>query len=174
MVRISKVRWKKLDYGWLFDIQNYQDMQEWWDNVRAGKAQKDFQEALDYTKGKAHANVIAQLAEMKGISLVDALTNMNEALGKGMARTLDDQGRLFINDLGGYFGYTSEIEVYETKEIDVWALPGQEPRFIQWPCGDHYYAKIGDEDVVVDGRQKWDTLAEAKDAVEKYLKGKRR
>lgn len=163
-----------LDYGWLFDIQSYQDIQGWWDNVRLGKAQKDFQEAVKYAEGKAHANVLASLAELSGISLIDALTNMNESLGKGMAKVLDEQGRLFINDLGGYFGYVDGIETYETKEIDVWALPGQEPRFIQWPDGAHYYAKIGDEDVVVDGKQKWDTLKEAKVAAEKYLKGKRR
>ena len=39
MPRISKVSFPKmkLDYGYLFDIQNYDDLQGWWDNVRTPK-----------------------------------------------------------------------------------------------------------------------------------------
>ena len=43
-------------------------------------------------------------------------------------------------------------------------------RLIQWKDGSHWYAKIGREDVVMYGKQKWDTKEEANKMAEKYLK----
>lgn len=43
-------------------------------------------------------------------------------------------------------------------------------RLIQWKDGSHWYAKIGREDVVMYGKQKWDTKEEASKMAEKYLK----
>lgn len=176
MPTISKVRWPSMgqDYGWLFDIQNYDDLEAYWGNVRKTKNQNLFHEALKYAQGKAHANVLATLAEMKGISLYDALSKLNLDIATGMSSALDEFGRIFINDRGGYFAFVTGIVIDETKEINLWALPGKEPRFIQWDGGSHWYAKIGDEDIVVDGKQKWDTKAEAQAAAKKYLTGKNR
>lgn len=176
MPRISKVKWPKMDlrYGWLFDIQNYEDLQGWWDNVRKNISTKDFNEAMKYAEGKAHANPLAQLAAIWGVDILTALTRFQEQLGRGLARVLDERGRLFINELGGYFGYSDELLITETRDIDVWALPEEKLRIISWPGGTHFYAKVGNEDVVVDDKQKWDTEAEAAAAGKKYLEGKRR
>jgi hypothetical protein len=176
MPRISKVSKPKmdLDYGWLFDIQNYEDLQNWWDSVRKNISTKDFNEAMKYKEGKAHANVLAQLAEIWGLDLITALSRFQEDIGRGMDEVLRDQKRLFVNSVGGYFGYSDILDISETREIDVWALPGVEPRFLQWPGGKHWYAKIGDEDIVIDGKQKWDTRVQAEAAAKTYMRGKKR
>jgi hypothetical protein len=77
---------------------------------------------------------------------------------------------IFINSNGGYFGYNTNLEVTDTQEISKYKLPTEEIRIISWPNGKHFYAKIGNADVVVDGRQKWDTKAEAQLNAEKFLK----
>ena len=176
MPRISKVYDPrlKLRYGFMFDIQDYKDLQGWWDTVRASISQKDFAQAMRWKDGKDHANILAQLAEMRGVSLVEQLAKINEDLGRGMDRVLQEQKRFFINELGGYFGFHPSLIISETRDVDVWALPEEKVRIIQWPDGTHFYAKVGNEDVEVDGVQKWDTRQAAEAAGEFYLTGKRR
>lgn len=164
----------KLNYGWLFDIRTSDELFEYLQNVRAPKARAEFAEAMKYYNGQAHANHIALLAEVKGISITEAQLKLNADLADSMEKTLRDTGQIFVNIHGGYFGTHGGIRVWESQDIDVFALPEEKVRFIQWVGGTHWYAKIGDEDIVVDGRQKWDTKGEAEDAAAKYLKGKKR
>jgi hypothetical protein len=176
MPRISKVvnSKLKLDYGYLFDIQNYEDLQAWWENVRIGISTKDFEQARQAKDGKRHANHLSVLADMWGVDLLTALSRFQQHIGEGLDRVLQDQKRLFINSVGGYFGYSKNLIISDTRDIDMWALPTETVRIIQWPDGSHFYAKIGNTDVVVDGKQKWDSRAEAEAAGQKFLKGKKR
>ncbi len=43
-------------------------------------------------------------------------------------------------------------------------------KITQWTGGSHYYAKLGNKDVVVNGDVKWNTHRQAKSAAMKYLK----
>lgn len=176
MPRISRVTWPKmgLNYGWLFDIRNVDELFDYLDNVRAPRARAEFAEALKYAQGIGHANMIATIAGMKGITILEAQTKFNSDVMKAMEKSLFKKGRIFVNGLGGHFVVHDDLKIKESREIDVWALPEEKPRFIQWPGGTHWYAKIGDEDIVVDGTQKWDTLEQAAQAAEKFMKGKRR
>ena len=40
---------------------------------------------------------------------------------------------------------------------------------IRWPGGKHYYAKVGNYDVVVNGVQKWNTKYEAREAAKTFI-----
>lgn len=163
-----------LNYGWMFDLRTVDELFDYLDNVRAPRARAELVQAMNYVRGLEHANIVVLMAEAKGISVIDAQLSLNEKIMRGMERVLFEDKQIFANGVGGYFGSTKGIKVHESRDIDVWALPKEEPRFIQWPGGEHWYAKIGDEDIVVDGKQKWDTKAEAEKAAMKYLKGKRR
>jgi len=42
-------------------------------------------------------------------------------------------------------------------------------RFLKWYGGKHWYAKINNEDIVINGQQKWDSLKQAKEEILKYF-----
>lgn len=176
MPRISKVAWPtaKLDYGYLFDIQNDEELLAWFENVRVPVAQEEFVDAVNSHEGGGkggHATkggTITFLAGLKGISLVEALGKLNFDMMSGMHRILADSGRIFVGGNGGYFGMMSELEILDTHMVDKFILPTEEVRIIQWPGGEHFYAKIGNQDVVVNGKQKWDTREEAEAAAKKF------
>ena len=119
MPRISKVSDPKLklDYGYVFDIQSYEDLQAWWDNVRSSISQKDFNDAMQYKEGIAHANVLAQLAELWGMDLISALSRFQSDISRGLDKVLQDCKRLFINGAGGYFGYTDRFLISDTRSM---------------------------------------------------------
>lgn len=163
-----------LNYGWMFDIRTIDELFDYLDNVRAPRARAELAEAMKYAQGLSHANIVALLAETKGITVMEAQLTLNQQIMRGMEKVLFEDKQIFVNGVGGYFPAHKGTKVHESKDIDVWALPKEQPRFIQWTGGEHWYAKIGDEDIVVDGNQKWNTKAEAEKAAAKYLKGKRR
>lgn len=177
MPRISKVYRPKdhADCGFLFDIQNHQELQEWWDNVLRGISTQEFNIALKQrTSGSHHRNMLNTLAAMWDVPLLAALSRLQTDRGVGMDRVLVDCGRLFVNSLGGYFGYFPDLEISETRAIGVYALPTEFVRIIQWGGGTHFYAKIGNADVIVDGKMKWDTHEKAEAAGKIFLKSKQR
>lgn len=176
MPRISKISWPtaKLDYGYLFDIQNHEELLAWYKNVRVPTSREEFADAVNSHEGGGkggHATkggTIAYLAGLKGISILEALSKLNFDLASGMEKTLADTGRVFIGSNGGYFGMMSELEILDTHMVDKFVLPTEKVRIIQWPGGEHFYAKIGNQDVVVNGKQKWDTREEAEEAAKKF------
>lgn len=179
MPRISRVVCTKLNlnYGYLFDIQSEAEAFEWYKNVRVPTGVEEFKNAAGSREGGnpngSHATkgwALAYLAGLKGISLVGALAKFNGDLVSGMERTLKDQGRIFVNSNGGYFGYLDSLQISDTKDVPIWVLPTEEIRIIKWPNGEHFYAKVGNADVVVDGKQKWGSKYDAQKAAEKFLR----
>lgn len=173
MPRISKVTDTALhlQYGFLFDIQSATEISDWFDKVRLPKSKEEFSDAL-IAPDAAHATkgyAILAIAQIKQTRIVTALAELNTRLIDGMNRALHQAGRLFINANGGFFCWNAQLEVTETQTIATYKLPSQDIRIIQWPAGKHFYAKVGDQDVVVEGVQKWNTAAAARRAAEKFL-----
>lgn len=79
----------------------------------------------------------------------------------------------YMNRVGGMCAKLHDI-TQETKADDFPLCFVQDDiRIIQWPGGDHYYAKIGDEDVVWENKQKWNSRSEAMKAAKRFLKKKK-
>ena len=85
---------------------------------------------------------------------------------------------LYLTDGVVEFGYMDGNTMYEIRSrvfVDEFKFPEEEPllknvRFIQWPNGSHWYAKIGKHDIVdCNGNQKWNTRAEAEKAATDFI-----
>lgn len=68
----------------------------------------------------------------------------------------------------------TDIEIVDTVETDILEFPKDgynldDAKFLQWPGGHHWYVKINNEDVVVNGVQKWNSKEEAKEATIQYI-----
>jgi hypothetical protein len=165
MPRISKVTdtFTKLEYGYLYDIQHPGELYDWFSIVRLSRSAEEFSDA-------------AQCRELGGLgghatkgSALAYLTK-NTDLFTGMRNTLERTGRVFINSNGGFFGMKESLKIEDTRAIFAYILPSDKVRIIQWPgVGNHYYAKFGDQDVVVDGVQKWNTWEEAEAAALRFI-----
>jgi hypothetical protein len=60
--------------------------------------------------------------------------------------------------------------LYGEKKNDTFYEDCGEYRIFKWPGGNHYYAKVGNVDVVWEGRQKWNIESGAKRAAVNFLK----
>lgn len=82
--------------------------------------------------------------------------------------------KIIINNNGGYFFLTDDIEItnkWVVKSIHLPFYTESDIRVKRFREGEHYYAKIDYIDVVdKEGCQKWDTFNEAYSAAKEYLK----
>ncbi len=179
MARISKVRndLLKMDYGWVLDIRDDEELKEWQDQVRSSGLRAEFRDAVSHGD---HARTpggcaIAILSEIKGIGIAFAAIDLEGERIMGMRNQIHRSGAVFVNTNSGYFGNCKGLVIEETREVPFWSFESvtfteKDIRTIKWPGGKHWYAKIGDIDVVVDGDQKWNTKAAAQKAAERFLK----
>lgn len=176
MPRISRVvdLNTKIDYGFVWHIGSYSEMFDWWDSIGVPAFREAFTDAMHSREcggANGHARngwYLATLAAITG-NLLKAAGKINTERLNGMMNAIALYGTIFINRNGGYFYACSTMRVSDTHHTDEWILPGTEVRFLQWPNGQHWYAKIGDLDVEWCGRGKWDTKEEAAYAAERFL-----
>ena len=80
---------------------------------------------------------------------------------------------LLINTAFGFRLLRKDVEVLDTiaKDNNIFpCMTEKDIRIIHWKDGKHYYAKIGNKDVIdADGEQKWNTRKEARYWANKYF-----
>ena len=89
--------------------------------------------------------------------------------------SLQKFGAIYIKENGSYFVHSEDTVILDSKESEKynWKLrpyTEEDIKIIQWRKGTHYYAKIGREDVEINGAIKWDTWEEAYNKALEYLK----
>jgi hypothetical protein len=159
---------KPLHYGWMIKIRNEEDLFEF-------AAEKDWlpkkvfldmmtvlrEEALRGVKQHpthpltAYLNSITE--EHEGVGFVQHLARINCNKIEAMAKNLP----VYINSNGGWM--PSSLDCVENKVVE------SAYQIFRWLEGKHYYVKVGNMDVEVDGRCKWNSQEEAKAAYEKWL-----
>lgn len=85
-------------------------------------------------------------------------------------------GHVIINSVNGCRAMNNSFKILEEKSSDKLVFPTTSEKDIKitkWPNGIHYYAKIGNQDVVDEnGNVKWLTEKQAKKEAVKFLKEK--
>lgn len=170
IVRDSKL---KINYGFVFIIKTVEQLMDWWDKVRTKNAACEFQDAYKSIAENRHATegvYLKNLAQMKGIGLVEALTELNCAGLQGMYNCLSDYGTIAINSKGGYFPLRASNNISYEQDVRDYVLPGSEIKIMKWTGGTHWYAKVGSVDVIWNGKDKWPTRKTAELAAKKFKK----
>lgn len=92
-----------------------------------------------------------------------------DIFNKGVVLMYDEDGMRSIPYIEDIHNIIDE-KMMSTIEFPKLHRPSKDDiRIISWPGGNHYYAKVGNEDVVVDGVQKWNTREEAVIAAKQYI-----
>jgi len=83
---------------------------------------------------------------------------------------LSEGKKLAINPYNNvsYFTLSDDAEIEIISENEIYTL--EDIRVSKWFQGNHWYAKVGLIDVVVDGEMKWNTMEAAQRNAEEFLK----
>lgn len=104
-------------------------------------------------------------------SVVDDIFILSDKIIYPLQKAFFNGNIIFVNAVGGWLTKTDKIEVLETIEKDTFEFPKEGKsrkeyidmiKIVKWEGGNHYYARIGHEDVIdADGNVKWNTHDEA-------------
>lgn len=186
-VRVREVRDKESNGTWYFKPETKEDVQEHWNKYVAGEINDGVKEYVDHLKAYAENRYIGHYTTMRG-SLIETLTVATEK--PSIVRIMKEETELYNNRMRdidkGYDIYLSEgltvfmltegyTEIVEHYYSDVLTFPHEkytldDVRFIMWDGGKHWYAKIGNIDIVDDdSNQKWNTKEEAIEAAKNFI-----
>jgi len=84
-----------------------------------------------------------------------------------------NKGAILIRESGSFMPFNpEEFQITDSAEKRELEYPSDtEIKIIRWPGGTHYYAKVGNMDIVdQEGNQKWNTEKEARQKAKQYLR----
>jgi hypothetical protein len=171
--------------GWYLQINSLTDLWIYHMQYRLSINTNAFTDLVQSKEGHCKNELavkIDTMSKLKQTSWVKMLNETNDKVLKNQAATIARNIPIFINENGGYTYHENFSEIYnvlDEKNVDVGENPQPFPReseytqkdirIIKWDGGKHYYAKIGNFDVVVNDEQKWDSESEARRNAEKFL-----
>jgi len=177
---------KPMEYGWMLKLASLEELLDY--NMTDTSMRTAFQNAmkskpLDRLGGHCSnklAEILSGLALMTGRPLVETMGALKRDVFKARSRVIQSTGCIYVNAVGGFFANGKNVR--EIKRIRYEGDPhngfleiqsnadivGMKARYMQWVDGRHWYAKMGNVDVKVDGCMKWDTKGEAVKAVKRF------
>jgi hypothetical protein len=171
-----------VQWGWLvnnteslMEFMKLKDKKHVKGYLRAKKADMNKQHPSDMLSSGIHWLFRINPPKKERPTVVDDLLHMHDEFMTPVIKVFKEYGELLAwNNLfsfaptGGY-KYLRII----TKSILIFpeiTYTEKDIRIIQWKGGTHWYAKIGNIDVEINGESKWSTWKEANNNAKKYLK----
>ncbi len=160
------MEWKAslLAYGWM-DIGMETEVDA--NNHRWGHPQTSYGNAIQIL-----LEVEMERTGRETMPLLECINFLTNKMNSAFIKLYNLDGSVLVNSAGGCMMDDDTFETLQTIHKDKFVFPKEQDakiRIIKWPNGSHYYAKIGNEDVVVDGEQSWNTRKAAQAAAEQYL-----
>lgn len=119
----------------------------------------------DYDKPTRHGEAIRCVAQSEGTSILVGAMSLENKIFQSKLKAINTFGKIYLRENGSY---TTEgktftiIGVVEKDDIKYPNYTNKDIKVSQWKNGTHYYAKIGNMDVIDEyGNHKWDSYDEA-------------
>lgn len=186
-VKIGSVKSDNNHYTWYFKPESVEQLKEHWEKYAGAEMKTGTKEVLDHIINEIKGNLNPHYTTTWG-SLIDQISRMKE---EPVWKTLHQEENELWNNRLNYFTNGDDIylsdgltvfmltegitEIKEHLYKDILEFPNEkytidDVRYIQWEGGKHWYAKIGNFDIVWEGEQKWNSRESAENAVKKYFK----
>jgi hypothetical protein len=120
---------------------------------------------IDFTKCKLES--YADFMQKKtGRGAIHYIADIESKTRLSMIKWVSKGFSIIINQVGGWclLEKDAKIDWIEEKPLSV-----EDIRILRFKNGTHYYAKIKNIDVVIDGEQKWNSEIEARENAKKFL-----
>jgi len=193
--KFVKINYKGFgDWGWWLKIESIFQLYDWYFDTKAMRIGGD---VLDFLSSKEFHYLVSNEPPCKNhfrteygqmllyeamkeekVNLSSLIDFLSHKIMDGKIESLAKGYILYVNKVGGYSpvkkGEINKFEEIDFVEKDECIFPeyiDKDIKIYQWFGAKHWYAKIGDVDVVIDGEQKWNTYDQAKISATKFLKG---
>lgn len=168
--KFVKLKNGMLEYNWMIVLDSIDMLNSFMNIVQKGII-KDGLEILMKKNRIGHStqqweSAVEIMAAAKNISLIESSCELEIKVYQSRLHSILKYGCMYVNESGGGFPHTDGVEIVDEIIKDKLVFPEYSIKDIcvkRWEGGKHYYAKIGNSDVIdKHGNQKWNTKKEAK------------
>ena len=165
---------------WLLVIDNIIDLFDYHKNFLESQIPNAWDNLYKVQQHKAHLNsnlsiLINFEAEHYNNkkSFIELTGVVSEKIFQTKKEAIDKYGKIYISKIGGFFPHSKDIEVLDEFESNSVIFPNyseEDIRVKQWENGTHWYAYVGDFQVITEKDvRKWDSKLEALKEAKYYL-----
>jgi len=156
-------------------IDSHRTMFNYFDSLDKVALQLDMVNKIDYA---LPSKTPYDVADGYKPHMIKCIATHFKEIEKSISKVLNQES-VYINRSGGWCIHSQDFKILGSIESDnaekfpLLVEPDSlstKIKIIQWRCGTHYYAKVEDYDVVVDGKQKWNSYKEAEQNAKAWLK----
>ena len=187
-IKVKNILSKNNESHWCFTPRSLEQIKEHWDKYVCPYMEIGIKKIIErissgdiflHNRNGHWENDWAYIIELESMNkdenlydIVNRLESQNKKArlnlffnSNGIAFPFDTMSILILNDT---------LKIVDEKELEELKYPFEykleDVRYIQWENGEHWYAKICNEDIIdKDGNQKWDTKGDAIKAARYYL-----
>lgn len=144
-----------IHYGFMYKIETFAELMEYWDAVARPRWSRGLAEIATGRHATTSQGVyIENISSMREESPLITAQKAMEDNFLSMEKSLKE-GPIVVNRNGGFFNLSPRQAIQEVITLEKWVLPGAKIVVTKWPGGTHYYARVGDQEVEVNGQRKW-------------------
>lgn len=170
--------------GWWLKIKNYDELLNYHQqtNKKYDDVLHNFLVAKEAGNGMVHMDyltyAICLSAKEERKNIIKTINNFASEVFRNQLDSLREYGVLYINSKGGYcFPYNDdlvELQFVKRETLDFPDYKEDEIKITRFPLGKHFYVKIGDLEIIENGKCKWNTYERAYEVALKYITSKKK
>lgn len=175
MYRFVKIKYHDIDYGqWYLYCDSLTIMEEHMRKYVKLDMITGIKDKIKYPYRHASSewrSCVEMLQEIHEKSFIEASLQLENTMWQNKINSLLKDNILLLTSGCAYMELIDDFDIVESVWLNEMKFPQynkSDIRVLQWPGGNHYYAKIGNVDVVYNGKQKWNTYDDAKHHAELY------
>lgn len=173
-VKIQDKSLPKLDYDYMLYCTSFEQMlehSEKYMGMHIKEGLEDYFQNRKYHATTMWRSQIETLAEIKGTTVLNAATYLENKIFQGKLSTMNKFGNILLRENGSYTIFSDSYIILDEiiNEKMIYPTGDYSIRVIKWNNGTHFYAKVGKFDVVDKyGNQKWHSRTKATEKAEEF------
>lgn len=161
--------------SWLLECNDIITLQEHNEKYMHNVIEDGIKDVFDVNKkhlNTHYGKAIKKVSDTNCETLVETSIRLENIILNSKINSIIKFGHILLRENGSYTIHSDEDEIIEELLLKNLIYPNytlDDIRIMQWQGGVHYYAKIGNLDVYIDGKTKWNTHEMARKKAEEYF-----
>lgn len=171
MINEYKFVYEEPDNGWWLKIDSVDKLIDYHQKTEKfyGDVLKDYLHNKEghYTNQRTYA--VIMYAERHNLTIIDAIIQFRLMIAQQQLDRIYEDGAIYINSAGGYHSNATYNQYVIKDKLIFPDFKSNDIKISQFPGGEHFYAYVGNMQIINGDIRKWDTYEEAYKYAKKYV-----
>lgn len=162
-------------YGWRLVLSSIVELSDYDIEIGMNRIGSSFERVINKKILTKEDEYLQAHCKATGQGFIYGAADVNSKGFQSKWNAINKYGKIYVNEVGGWFMLQDGMRILKTVQTETFKFPDvlyaeSDIRITQFNGGKHFYAKVGDFQVVdKDGDTKWNTRQFAETVAKKFL-----